>query len=362
MFECVCVFFHLLFQGSFLRGGSSRGEEDPEAGGHQVHPQESVRGQREQHRKWDRRTTQVRSWSVTALLLCVLREDSAGAASLTPIHAQMQNSICKGSIERATKCMVSVETVGLCTRDVRSKEDRPIFSVPVARATAHRGGDGDGVWSSPQQCIEERERDIEGGEVERGGRVWWKEEDMGEWVEWSFALKSAFSKKRKSWESKKESKRGILCFCKKSHLLLSDADVLQRWCVQVLSALLQSTERYSTVCQPLRNNKRSNSILFVCAKKKKNTPSSCDNLQSRPLSMVPAADAGHCHPQQGAVSSSKASLRFTREAFPVCLSREPSKHTGLIPIYCSDFRGAEETDERAIWVTQQECHLVTKWQ
>lgn len=64
--------------------------------------------------------------------------------------------------------MVSVETVGLCTRNVRSKEDRPIFSVPVARATAHRGGDGDGVWSSPQQCIEERERDIEGGEVERG--------------------------------------------------------------------------------------------------------------------------------------------------------------------------------------------------
>lgn len=24
------------------------------------------------------------------------------------------------------------------------------------------------VWSSPQQCIEERERDIEGGEVEMG--------------------------------------------------------------------------------------------------------------------------------------------------------------------------------------------------
>lgn len=84
---------------------------------------------------------------------------------------------------------------------------------------------------------------------------------MGERVEWSFALKSAFNKKKKkSRESKKESKRGILCFCKKSHLLLSDAD----------------------------------------------------------------------------------------EAFPVSLSREPGKHTGLIPIYCSAFRGAEETDGRAI--------------
>lgn len=26
------------------------------------------------------------------------------------------------------------------------------------------------VWSSPQQCAEERERDMEGGEVERGGQ------------------------------------------------------------------------------------------------------------------------------------------------------------------------------------------------
>lgn len=47
-----------------------------------------------------------------------------------------------GSIEWVTKRMVSVETVRFCTGDVRSKEDRPIFSVPVARATAHRGGDG----------------------------------------------------------------------------------------------------------------------------------------------------------------------------------------------------------------------------
>lgn len=60
---------------------------------------------------------------------------------LTTMHVQMQN-ICKGSIEWVTKCMVSVETVGLCTGNVRNKEDRPIFSVPVARATAHRGGDG----------------------------------------------------------------------------------------------------------------------------------------------------------------------------------------------------------------------------
>lgn len=35
------------------------------------------------------------------------------------------------------------------------------------------------VWSSPQQCIEERERDIEGGEG--GGE---DEKDMEEW-EWS---------------------------------------------------------------------------------------------------------------------------------------------------------------------------------
>lgn len=47
-----------------------------------------------------------------------------------------------GSIEGVTKQTVSVETVRLYTRDSRSKEDRPIFSVPVARATAHRGGDG----------------------------------------------------------------------------------------------------------------------------------------------------------------------------------------------------------------------------
>lgn len=37
------------------------------------------------------------------------------------------------------------------------------------------------VWSSPQQCIEERERDIEGGE---GGGGAWYEKDMEEW-EWS---------------------------------------------------------------------------------------------------------------------------------------------------------------------------------
>lgn len=33
------------------------------------------------------------------------------------------------------------------------------------------------VWSSPQQCTEERERDIEGGEVERvgwGGREYYR--------------------------------------------------------------------------------------------------------------------------------------------------------------------------------------------
>ena len=41
---------------------------------------------------------------------------------------------------------------------------------------------------------------------------------MGEWVEWSFALKSAFNKKTKvTREQGKKSKRGILCFCQKSH-------------------------------------------------------------------------------------------------------------------------------------------------
>lgn len=48
----------------------------------------------------------------------------------------------QGSIESVTKCVVSLETVGLCTGNVRSKEDRPIFRVPVATATAHRSGDG----------------------------------------------------------------------------------------------------------------------------------------------------------------------------------------------------------------------------
>lgn len=48
----------------------------------------------------------------------------------------------RGQFKGVTKRTVSVETVRWCTRDVRSKEDRPIFSVPVARATAHRGGDG----------------------------------------------------------------------------------------------------------------------------------------------------------------------------------------------------------------------------
>lgn len=75
------------------------------------------------------------------LLLCVQLEGSISAAWYYSAYTSLQN-ICKGSIEWVTKCMVSVETVGLCTGNVRSKEDRPIFSVPVARATAHRGGDG----------------------------------------------------------------------------------------------------------------------------------------------------------------------------------------------------------------------------
>ena len=60
---------------------------------------------------------------------------------------------------------LSVETVGFCTGNVGSKEDRPIFSVPVARATAH--SEAEMVWSSLQQCGEGRGRDrgdgVEGG-------------------------------------------------------------------------------------------------------------------------------------------------------------------------------------------------------
>lgn len=57
-------------------------------------------------------------------------------------HVTDAERIYMQGVNWVTKCMVSVETVGLCTGNVRSKEDRPIFSVPVARATAHRGGDG----------------------------------------------------------------------------------------------------------------------------------------------------------------------------------------------------------------------------
>lgn len=76
----------------------------------------------------------------------------------------MQN-ICKGSIERVTKCTVSVETVGLCTGNVRNKEDR-LFLVSLLPGQQHT--EAEMVWSSPQQFIEEKERDREGGEVERG--------------------------------------------------------------------------------------------------------------------------------------------------------------------------------------------------
>lgn len=46
-------------QGGFLWGVPGRGEEEPEVGGHQVHPQEGSGGQGEQHREWDRRAAQV---------------------------------------------------------------------------------------------------------------------------------------------------------------------------------------------------------------------------------------------------------------------------------------------------------------
>ncbi len=76
------------------------------------------------------------------LPLCVQQEELVSVASYNNACTDAEYTVCKGSIEWVTKCMVSVETVGLCTGNVRSKEDRPIFSVPVARATAHRGGDG----------------------------------------------------------------------------------------------------------------------------------------------------------------------------------------------------------------------------
>lgn len=67
--------------------------------------------------------------------------------------------------------MVSVETVRLCTGDVRSKEDRPIFSVLVARATAHRRR---GWCGDPRSSLlKKKERDVEAGEVE--SRFWYKE-------------------------------------------------------------------------------------------------------------------------------------------------------------------------------------------
>lgn len=130
------VFLPVLLKGSFLGGGPSWGEEDPEAGGYQVHSEESVGRQREQHREWDCGASQVRSRSAA---LASNRRSLAGAAFRETTHAW---NICAGSTECVTKCMVSVETVGLCAGNVRSKEDRPIFSVPVARATAHRGWDG----------------------------------------------------------------------------------------------------------------------------------------------------------------------------------------------------------------------------
>lgn len=68
-----------------------------------------------------------------------------------------------------TECIVSVETVGLCTGNVRSKEDRPIFSVPVSRATAHRGGDG--VEFPAAVYWRKRKRHGEGGSVESSEEV-----------------------------------------------------------------------------------------------------------------------------------------------------------------------------------------------
>lgn len=72
--------------------------------------------------------------------------------------------------------MVSVKTVGLFTGNVRSKEDGPIYSVPVARATAHRGGDG----VEFPAAVYSRKRQRGWGSRKGGGMEEEEEEDLGE--------------------------------------------------------------------------------------------------------------------------------------------------------------------------------------
>lgn len=219
---CVCVFPLPLLQGSFLRGSVSRREEDPEAGGHQVHSQESVGRQREQHWEWDRSTTQV----MPSEFSCHLTSSSAHTSSNNA--CTVWEYACMGSIVWVTKYMVSVETVGLCTGNVRSKEDRPIFSVPVARATAHRGGDGvefpaavywrkrkrHGGWRSGERGVEGYDRQKKRG---RTGRMELAQKPQS-------THKTEESKRhRESWKNnQRETKKGF-ARSPKSHWSLSAA-------------------------------------------------------------------------------------------------------------------------------------------
>lgn len=97
----------------------------------------------------------------------------------TPFHNTRTCKCNAGVNRKMTKCMVSVETVQLCTGNVRSKEDRPIFSVPVSRATAHRGGDGVEFPAAVYWRRRKKHREGGGGEGLCGmgwGRVWKKKE------------------------------------------------------------------------------------------------------------------------------------------------------------------------------------------
>lgn len=55
----VCHAGLCILQGCVLRGGSRRREENQEAGGHKVYPEESTGREREQHRERDRCAAQV---------------------------------------------------------------------------------------------------------------------------------------------------------------------------------------------------------------------------------------------------------------------------------------------------------------
>lgn len=82
-----------------------------------MHPEESVGGQREQHRERDRGAAQVRTRPSAGSL-----SDPGGVAVR---HARTYRQ--SRSTQRVTQRIVSVETVGLCGGNVSSKEDRAYF-------------------------------------------------------------------------------------------------------------------------------------------------------------------------------------------------------------------------------------------